>query len=52
MALSQFYLPEHLLCGLQQGHVEGQVGCQRVVTLDGKSYVQELTALDDNKHIQ
>lgn len=28
------------------------MGCRRVVTLDNKSYVQELTALDDEQHLQ
>ncbi|KAK9789190.1 hypothetical protein WJX73_000553 [Symbiochloris irregularis] len=37
---------------LMPGHLEGQIGCKRIVTFNGKSYVQELTALDDDKHLQ
>ena len=52
MELAAKEVRDFMLWCLQEGHIEGQVGCRRIVTLGTDSYVQELTALDDEEHIQ
>ena len=39
-------------CALQKGHSDNQIGCVRVITLDGHQFAEQLEALDDLEHIQ
>lgn len=36
---------------MQPGHIEGQIGSCRIITLDGQSFVEQLEGLDDIRHI-
>ena len=37
---------------LQRGHADNQIGCVRVITMDGHQFAEQLEGLDDIEHIQ
>ena len=37
---------------VQKGHADNQIGCVRVITIDGHQFAEQLEALDDVEHIQ
>lgn len=40
------------LVGAQKGHADNQIGCVRIISLDGHQFAEQLEALDDLEHIQ
>ena len=36
----------------QKGHADNQIGCVRIITIDGHQFTEQLEALDDLEHTQ